>query len=204
MMKKLFAVCLLIFGAQIITPAQIKNTAFTKGSWELNFTGSIGSVKYTESVTSSYYNNGGSDSESRNYFQLGIIPALYMVKGVSIEPEINILTLESQKPAFLILGNISYTLKLGSSHFFPYVRAGYGVTNSFQVPVTGDLSRFSDRMNIPVLNVGAGLKTMLVENVLLRTEINYRKYSYAEDNAYYNYQLDVSSVSMIFGFSFLL
>lgn len=59
-------------------------------------------------------------------------------------------------------------------------------------------------MNIGVLNLGAGLKTMLTENVLLRTEINYRKFTYNEDNDYYNYKLDASSFALIFGFSFLL
>lgn len=203
-MNKLFIFFLLIFAAQIITPAQTKSSAFTKGSWELNFTGSIGGANSKEEVTSSYHNSDGSNSESLNYFQLGIIPALYVVKGISIEAEINILTLESHKPAFLLLGNISYTLNPGSSHFFPFIHAGYGVTNSLQIPVTGGLSRFSERMNIGVLNLGAGLKTMLTENVLLRTEINYRKFTYNEDNDYYNYKLDVSSFALIFGFSFLL
>ncbi len=183
--------------------AQTENTLFAKASWELNFTGSLGSIESSEEMTSAYYQNG-SFSESRKYFELGIIPAYYLIDGLAFEPEVNILTVESIKPSFLLIGNISYTFNVKSSYLFPFLRAGYGVTNSFQIPVTGDLSRASEKMDIGVINLGAGLKTLLSENILLRTELNYRKYSYSQDEMYYKYTLSLSSVALVFGVSVLL
>jgi opacity protein-like surface antigen len=202
----LLKVLALLFAVQIFASGQTQSTIFNQASWELNLTGSLGSISSTSeySYSSSYYNFGGSDSESRSYFQFGIIPAYYLIDGLAIEPEINILTVEKAKPSYLLIGNLAYTLKVGSDRVFPFIRAGYGITNSLQIPVNGDLSRMSDNMDIGVLNLGAGVKTLLTENILLRTEINYRKFSYSSGDDFYSYSMDVSSVALVFGFSVLL
>jgi opacity protein-like surface antigen len=200
----LIKVLVLLFAVQIIASGQSGSTIFKQASWELNFTGSLGSIESNEEISSSYYYYNGSDSESRTYLQLGIIPAYYLIDGLAIEPEINMLAVETQKPAFLLIGNLAYTINLESSRFFPFIRAGYGITNSLQIPVNGNLSRMSSDMDIGVLNLGAGLKTLLTENILLRTEINYRKFSYSDGDDYYSYSMDVSSIALVFGFSVLL
>ena len=202
-MKNLLILTILVFSMQLLVGAQTKSTAFNQGSWELNFTGSLGSIESKTESSSIYFS--GSHSESQTYFQLGIIPAYYIIEGLSFEPEINILAIENTEPSFLFLGNLAYTFKIESSHFFPFVRAGYGITNAFQFPVNGTLiQRISSSLDIGVLNLGAGLKTLLTESVLLRTEINYRKFSYSEDSGYVNYSYDLSSIALVFGFSVLL
>ena len=204
-MKKLVisAIIVLSFGVQMAS-GQSTSAVFKQASWELNFTGSLGSIESQAEYSSSYYYFQGSDSESRMYIQLGIIPAYYLTDGLAIEPEINLLAVESEDPAFLLLGNLAYTLNIENSRFFPFLRAGYGITNSVQIPVNGNLSKLSGDMDIGVLNLGGGLKTLLTENILLRTEINYRKFSYSKEGTGYTYSMHISSIALVFGFSVLL
>ncbi len=203
-MKSIFLVLLLtaILLLQSSAPAQVSNSAFHKGSWELNLTGSLGSIN-TQSEYS-YLSYSSSHSENVKYFQLGVIPAYYITQGLSFEPEINIFTLEGMNPAYMLLGSLGYTFKLDNPMFYPFVHAGYGITNAFQVPLNSGLSLASDKMDIGVLNLGAGLKTMLGEGILLRTEINYRSFSNSTDESGFSSSYTLSSVALVFGFSFLL
>jgi hypothetical protein len=203
-MKKLMFFIVLLFFIQLTARAQTESTEFRRGNWELDITGSLGSIESNEDFTSQYYFASESEYDSRTYFLFGITPGYYLTDGLAFEPEIDILALEKNKPSFLLIGNLAYTVRLKLSNFFPFVRAGYGVTNSFQVPIKGSLTRFSDSMDIGVLNFGIGLKTVLTDCVLLRTEVNYRKFMYTEDNDYYNYKLNITSIALLFGFSVLL
>ena len=201
-MKNLMFLIVLVFLVQLTISAQSAGTAFNQGSWELNFTGSLGSIESKTESSSIYFS--GSHSESQTYFQLGIIPAYYVTEGLSIEPEISVLAIEKTEPSFLFLGNLAYTFKIESAHFFPFIRAGYGITNAFQFPVNGTLiQRISNSLDIGVLNLGAGMKMLLTESVLFRSEINYRKFSYSENSDYGNYSYDLSSIALVFGFSVL-
>ena len=184
--------------------AQSAASPFHQGSWEFNLTGSFGSINNETEFSSAFYN--GSVSEDFKYFQIGIIPGYYITQGLSFEPEINMFAIEGSKPAYMLLGNVGYTFTIENSMFYPFVHAGYGVTNAFQIPVNTSLSLMSHKLDIGVLNLGAGLKTKLSESILLRTEINYRKYSYSPDEAVYgaSYSMNLSSIALVFGFSFLL
>lgn len=197
---------LLLVLMQVTTSAQDENNLFHKGRWELNFTGSLGSIAESMDISSEYGSFNSSDSHS--YFELGVIPAYYLTDGLSIEPEINMMAFEGTQPAFLFLGNLSYTMYIKNSIVFPYIRAGYGVSNSFQFPVNRSISRMSNSLDIGVLNLGGGIKVSLSEKVLLRTEVNYRSFSYShdQDSFYYSTSSDynISSLALLFGFSILL
>ncbi len=184
--------------------AQSAGSAFHQGSWEFNLTGSLGSINSESEYSSPYFND--SNSEDYKYFQLGIIPGYYITQGLSFEPEINIFAFEGSSPAYMLLANVGYTFTLENSIVYPFVHAGYGVTNAFQVPVNTGLTLVSHDLDIGVLNLGAGIKTKLAESILLRTEINYRKYSYSPDAGLYGstYTMNLSSIALVFGFSYLL
>jgi opacity protein-like surface antigen len=193
----------ILFSLQIILFGQTQPKVFNDKSWELNFTGSLGSVESSYDVSASFYS--GSNNESQKYFQLGIIPAYYIYRGLAIEPELNIFTVESLKPSYLALGNISYTFAIDSAHYFPFIRAGYGISNSIQIPVNSSIIKYSESLDIGILNLGAGVKFRISESVLLRTEINYRKFSYAKDeSSFYKYTSKFTSIALVFGFSVLL
>lgn len=182
---------------------------FNKGDWELNFSVSIGNLTSTRSSTAYYI---GEMSTSLFYIQLGVIPAYFFTDGLSFEPEINLLIQNQEgadnKPTLSFLGNLSYSFNIANKKFAPFIRAGYGISNSIQMPsVIGGLFRVSDKLDVGIMNAGAGLKILLSEHVLFRTEINFRRYSYKYESSslYLQYSSDytISSISGIFGFSIL-
>jgi len=191
------------------------NAIFHAGNWELNFSASIGNLNTSSKSSSSgtYGSYSDDDSYSLFYIQLGVIPAYFFTDGLAFEPEINVLFQSQEnvesKPSFSFLGNFAYNFNMPGKNFAPYVRAGYGISNSMQIPaVIGGLARVSDDLNVNILNAGVGLKFLVSPHLLLRTEINYRRYSYKVENSYpdFNstYDYSLTSISGIFGFSVLL
>ncbi|SRR3972149_2759739 len=216
--KFALVVCL-IFQLSVITFGQVDDSLqtgiFKKGDWELNFSASIGNLTTTSksSTTGAYGSYSNDNSTSIFYLQLGVIPAYFVTDGLAIEPEINILFQNQEninsKPSFSFLVNLSYNFNIPNKNFAPYIRAGYGISNSLQVPaVIGGLARVSDKLDISILNAGVGFKVSISNHLLLRTELNYRRYSYKIEDSYFDYKSSydykLTSVSGIFGFSVLL
>ncbi len=184
---------------------------FTKGSWELDLSGSFGSYNYSSTYESisPYSNYSTNHDESYGYFQLAAIPAVYVADGLSIEPEINCFIIKKSAPAFAFLGNLAYTFRIKNQRFAPFVRAGYGISNAFQFPIqNGILARISDKFDIPIINAGVGLKFLLTDAVAFRTELNYRRLSFSDESSYYGYTSKSSTkynfISVLLGFSVLL
>lgn len=216
---KVAAVICLFFQFSIMSLGQVADSIqtgiFKKGNWELNFSASIGNLTTSRSSSSSGAYSSASDSKSSSvfYIQLGAIPAYFFTDDLSFEPEINVF-IQSQegadnKPSLSFLGNLAYNFNLPQKNFAPFVRIGYGISNSLQIPVViGILGRVSDDLNVSILNAGAGLKVVISKHVLLRTEIDLRRYAYTykSNSLYYDYSYDykVTSISGIFGFSIVL
>ena len=167
--SKFAAVVCMIFQFTALTLAQVDDSSrtgiFKKGDWELNFSASIGNLTTTRSSSSSGMYGSSSDSKSSSmfYVQLGVIPAYFVTDGLSIEPEINVL-IQSQedvdsKPSLSFLANLSYTFNLPEKKFAPFIRIGYGISNSLQIPaVIGGLGRVSEDLDVSILNAGVGFK----------------------------------------------
>lgn len=197
------AVVCLLFQLSVISFGQAENSLqtgiFKEGNWELNFSASLGNLTNTRSSSSSgsYGSYSSEKSESMFYVQLGVIPAYFFTDGLSVEPEINVLfqsqeSVES-KPALSFLGNLAYSFNLPNKNFAPFIRAGYGISNSIQIPaVIGGLGRVSDKLDVGVLNAGAGIKILVSQKILIRTELNYRRYSYKTEisSIYYSSSTD--------------
>lgn len=199
---------LLICGFTISDFAQAKYQ-FSQGKWELGLSGSVGSLKMESEYKSSLSSSIKTNSDSRTFFQLNVTPAYFVMEGLSVEPEIDFLLMEGGKPAYLFLGNVSYSMFLENSFLAPFVRAGYGISNSVVFPFQpGFINRVSNKLDVPILNLGAGLKLAVTENVLIRTELNYRSLSYKTNylsyNTISNYKYTYSFITMLFGFSVLL
>lgn len=188
---------------------------FHKGCWELNFSAGIGNLTSSSksSSTSAYGSYTNDNSESWFFLQLGIIPAYFVTEGLSIEPEINLLIQKEEdkesQTAASFLANLSYTFNIPDKNFAPFIRAGYGITNSLQFPTTmGDLMKISDDFDITILNAGVGLKVLLSPGVLFRTEFNYRRHSYSREHTESGFKFSsentLNSFTGIFGFSVLL
>ena len=110
---------------------------FHRGCWELNFSAGIGNLTAKSSSSSSNTYGSSSNENSVFYLQLGIIPAYYFTDGLSVEPEINLLIQkekdkDSEPAAMSFLLNLAYTFNIPNKNFAPYLRAGYGISNSLQ------------------------------------------------------------------------
>jgi len=217
--SKFAAVVCMIFQFSTGTLAQVNDSSlagiFNKGDWELNFSASIGNLTTTRSSSSSGTYGSSSDSKSSSmfYVQLGVIPAYFVTDGLSIEPEINVL-IQSQegvesKPSLSFLANLAYNFNMAGKNFAPFIRLGYGLSNSLQIPVViGGLGRVSDDLDVSILNAGVGFKFSISQNLLIRTELNFRRYSYGSESSssFYSssYDYTLTSISGIFGFSIVL
>lgn len=126
------------------------------------------------SLSGSYqnYSSGNSSGSSGAFF---ISPRLgfFVLEGLELEPEILLLLSSGSVPAYLLNGNISYNF-ISAGKSVPFVLLGYGIANTvplFNVPF------LSTDFGVGVLNAGAGVKIFLKENIALRVEYRYQKFS---------------------------
>jgi opacity protein-like surface antigen len=109
------------------------------------------------------------------------------------------------EPVYILDGNVSYNF-VSSAKGVPFLLIGYGVANTvpfFNVPST----RFDFR--IGVLDLGGGLKVFFKEDVALRIEYRYQRFSgEGETTGYGPYsftqKVDTRIHTVHFGFSILL
>lgn len=139
------------------------NAQFKQGNFEFGF-GGTGGWEKVSSVSSVEY----------KYVSLSLMPGYYVIGGLSIEPEIGMTFMEKIKPAFSLIGNISYTFLLPETSTAIFARVGYGITNSRNTP--GDITYYRGWGNndANIFNLGAGAKFLIDPKVYIRSEILYR------------------------------
>jgi hypothetical protein len=178
---------------------------FRQGNVELSFSASLGSRSSKSS--SPYY----SSSESYDFMYLGVSPGIYLVRGLSFEPEIGVMALQKHFPAWYLLGNLSYTLDIQGTGVAPFARGGFGVSNAI-LPFPGTLiaPRISDKLRVHTVNIGAGAKTHIAGPLYFRSEFNYKRYHWTErypnpDPGYpFTRAFDYADLALFFGFSVLI
>jgi hypothetical protein len=150
-----------------------------KGDIELSVAGTFGSSNMSRS---------GSSSDTK-FAVLSVSSGFYLIDGLSLEPEIGWIAMEDDFPGWLFLGNLSYTYpEIDQQHrIAPFIRIGYGVSNSYQLLTTQLLIRTGNKLDVGVLNVGGGVKVGLVESAFLRAEVFYRQYNWTYNDSYYDY-----------------
>jgi opacity protein-like surface antigen len=181
----------------------MSSAQFKKGDVELSFSGSLGSNTITESSSGGY---SFSNSSTEKYLFFSVSPGYYLLDGLSVEPEISFTANQHEQPAQYLLLNLSYTYLLPNSREALFLRAGYGISNSVQMPVLGAaVVHTSDKFNVGVLNLGAGAKFLVTQSVILRAEVNYRSHTWSNDEGYgYSDDYAYSNVGLLVGFSILL
>ncbi len=130
-----------------------------------------GRVEAGFSASLQSYSSGGSNSSTNILisFQLGFFP----VEGFEIEPEVMLLAPNSGDALFAANANVAYNFNTGSKAY-PFILVGYGIANSvplFNIP----MMRYN--FNSGVFNVGLGLKGFVAENVAIRIEYRFQKFS---------------------------
>ncbi len=166
--------CLLVIAS---TTSAISQTQ--RGSWEFSASGAFSSFTL-KSETSGYFGTHTYESDKAvNYFSLLLRPGFYVIDGLEIEPEINWGAADGVPPSFSFSGNLAYSYLIPGTRFAPFALAGYGIGNGIPI-LERLLERSSDKFNIGVLNLGAGLKLFAAKQVAVRAEYRYQRYSHEE------------------------
>lgn len=152
-----------------------------KGAWEFSVSGTVGSLVTAAVVQSQQFGTQKFESDPMAYAALAFRPGYYIVNGLAIEPEFQWYALARQSPRFPLSGNLSYNLFFPNSRVIPFLLAGYGVSNSGPVLVPGVRFKVSDEMNVHVLNLGAGAKLFVGENVAFRSEYRFQRFSHTQE-----------------------
>lgn len=149
---------------------------FQQGDVELALSGTVGSW------SNSYTIGQQTESESRNVLMLGMTMGYFLADGFSVEPEFVFMAVEKQSPGHSILANVSYTYFGAGSKVAPFVRVGYGVSNSFSfMGVQSFLSRVSDKLDVTVLQAGGGIKVPVATGAAIRLELSYKNQSFTRE-----------------------
>lgn len=174
-----------------------------QGTWELSLSGNLGSASGS-SETSGSFGSYTTDQEAQGYLSLAFRPGFYLIGGLEIEPEILWTAMKNIPPSFSLSGNLAYNFNIPQSRLTPFVLAGYGIGNA--VPIFQRvIVRTSDKLDIGVMNAGAGLKIFVADRIALRTEYRYQRYS--GEKAYgslYTVKTHQNFHNVFFGFSVFL
>ena len=201
-MKKIYLFIFLLTTATLCCNAQFK-----QGDFEIGFSLGLGNISNTQESD----NNDiiKDDSQTQNFLAFNIIPAYFIIDGLSFEPEIGYTAMQEVNPSFSLIGNISYTYRIPDQNFAPFIRIGYGLSNSINI-MPGDKRLFngSDELDIGILNGGFGIKFLIENSATLRIEVNYRTYYQTRDEGAYSgdnkREYSYRFISLMLGFSILL
>jgi len=177
-----------------------------QGAWELSLSGNLGLVSGSSETTGSF-GSSKSEQESQGYLSLALRPGYYIIDGLVVEPEILWTAVENDLPSFSLSGNLAYNFSIPQSHITPFVLVGYGTGNA--IPFFQRLIfRSSDKLNISVLNIGAGLKFFVTERIALRTEYRYQRYNQERTYGFGSFSFTTKTTTnfhnVFFGFSIFM
>jgi len=142
--------------------------------------------------TETFNNN----SESVHFFNIPIRVGYFLTRDVEVEAE-GILSLYDREWSgvdggewtVMASANALYNFTIPTSpHIRPFVLAGVGITDSYSPPLAGtfpfgDISYGpgNERSTRTVLNLGAGLKTMVGDHAAFRVEYRFQRFPEDED-----------------------
>lgn len=157
------------------------------------------------SLSGSYQNySSGSGSGSSGALLLSPRAGFFLINGLELEPELLLMISSGSDPAYVLNANLCYNFLLEKKSI-PFLLIGYGIANTtpfFNVPFG------KTDFKIGVFNIGAGLKIFIDNNVAIRLEYRFQKYSGDDVKNSYGYsyttKVDTRINTVQFGFSILL
>jgi opacity protein-like surface antigen len=165
--------------------------------------------KNKELSLSGSYQNYFSESSSGSSEAFLVSPRIgfYVAEGLELEPEILFMFSSGVDPesVYMLNANVSYNF-ISAGKSIPFLLIGYGLANTvplFNVPFTK-----TDR-RVDVLNIGGGVKTYVREDIALRIEYRYQKFTGqggTTNNGYFSStrEVDTRIHTVEFGLSVLL
>jgi len=160
------------------------------------------------SVSGSYQRYSSGSSSSSSAFLISPRLGIFVHRGFEIEPEV-LLMFATGATVYVLNGNVSYNF-VGEGKAVPFLLLGYGIANTvplFNIPTT------KVEYSVGVLNVGAGVKAFLTEDIALRFEYRYQNFSGDGGTTNYSFsgysysitrKIDVRLHTVQFGLSVLL
>jgi opacity protein-like surface antigen len=157
-------------------------------------------------LSGSYQNRSlGSNTETVGSLIVNPRVGFYVFKGLEFEHEMVFMFFSGSTTAYNINGNISYNF-ISTSNTVPFLLVGYGLANTipyFNVPLS------TIDFGVNVLNLGGGLKVFLNDNVAVRIEYRFQKFSGQHENTFYSWYPFTETVdsrihTIQFGLSVLL
>jgi hypothetical protein len=158
------------------------------------------------SLSGSFQNySSGSSSGGSSAFLISPRLGFFVVNGLEIEPEALLMLASGSDPVYVITANVSYNL-ISSNKGVPFILIGYGRANT--VPFFNVPFMHAD-FGVGVVNVGAGVKIFLSEDIALRIEYRFQNfYGEGEPTTYASYsfteKVDTRIHMVQFGLSVLL
>ncbi len=139
--------------------------------------------KSVELSISGAYQHLSSDNSSSGSGAFLLSPRLgiFVVEGLELEPEFVLLAAEGNDPMYMVNANISYNFRTHGKST-PFLLIGYGLANT--VPAFGVPMFWSD-FSIGVLNIGAGAKIFVTDDIAIRLEYRYQHFSGESDTQFF-------------------
>ena len=184
---------------------------FLQGDIEVTSSSIMGISRTTGETTFSGITSEFS-GENEFFWEIGLAIGVYVIDGLSVEPEFNINFIESET-AFSIIGNVLYTFHIPRKTIYPFLKAGYGVSS---LNSRSSYNYFGERseglfesLNGNVFCGGFGLKIIYSQTTVMRIELNYKYFTneFSEQDFFNNetqtYKYATSALSIVFGFAIL-
>ena len=135
--------------------------------------------KNKELSLSGSYQNYSSENSSESAGALLVSPRLgfFVFEGLELEPELLFMFPSGSEPVYMANGNVSYNFishSISGGKGVPFILLGYGIANTvpfFNVPMT------RTDFSIGVLNLGGGVKAFIRNDIAIRIEYRYQKFS---------------------------
>lgn len=149
--------------------------------------------------------SSGSSSGSSTAVLVSPRLGFFVIKGLELEPEALLMLSSGSDPVYVINANVSYNFT-SSTKNVPFLLVGYGRANTvpfFNVPL------MRTDFGVGVLNLGAGMKIYLREDIALRVEYRFQSYYGQGETTDYGYfsftqKVDTRIHTVQFGLSVLL
>lgn len=190
----------------VLLIASVASAQFKQGDFEMSLLGTVGSMNEKREYSSSTGFEFDDDyDESHSYGYVSFMPAYYLIDGLAAELEIGIRAMEGVRPMQAVILNLGYTHKLPGSALALFGRVGYGLSNSWSIPVfLEQYGGASDKFDVNIINVGAGAKILVSRSAFIRAELNYRIQSYERDSGVLTTDYSYNTMALLFGVGLVL
>lgn len=166
--------------------------------------GQVGEKRFETSISFSFQNIKSGGGTSSTNFLIAPRLGIFVHEGLEIEPEIIFLKPDKGDALYMLNGNIAYNF-LNEGRGVPFLLVGYGITNALSL---FNVSLLAYGFSAGVLNIGGGVKTFVADNVAVRLEYRFQKFSGDKSQTFGSFtvqqKVDTQMHTIQAGFSVLL